>query len=279
VSGEPLRAGRIYVAPADHHLLVTPDRVVVAHGPKENNFRPSVDVLFRSAAYHYGSRAIGVVLSGMLSDGSSGLYAIRRLGGVAAVQDPEEALYGSMPVSALQRVDIDFALPAAEIGGMLQALVQQPVRAEPIDAADYRRDLKLDIDVASSDSAFERGLMTNAEPSRYTCPECHGVLFRIKEGKADRFRCHTGHGYSSAALLDELKENVETGLWTAVKSMQETCILLQEAAAQLRENGDDENSARMEAQASEIKERIDVVRNVALERAGLEDEAEERRSA
>jgi two-component system chemotaxis response regulator CheB len=260
--------------------MVREDQVMVTRGPKENKYRPSIDVLFRSAAYYYGSRAIGVVLSGMLSDGTSGLYAIRRLGGVAAVQDPDEALYGAMPVSALRRVDIDYALPAGDIGRLLEGLVREPPRPEPIDAADYRKDLKLDIDVASADSAFERGFMTTAEPSGYTCPECHGVLFRIKEGKVDRFRCHTGHGYTGSALLDELKETVEATLWTAVKSMQETCTLLNEAAAQLRENGDDENSADMAAQASEIKERIDAVRAIALERAGLHDgDSEEQRSA
>jgi two-component system chemotaxis response regulator CheB len=150
VDGTPLRAGRVYVAVADRHLMVSKDCVRVTRGPKENNYRPSIDVLFRSAAYHFGSRTIGVVLSGALSDGSMGLLSIRRLGGYAVIQDPEDASYSSMPMNALRKVDVDHALPATEIGLLLTGLVEQGPRGEPIDAANYRGELKLDIDMAAA---------------------------------------------------------------------------------------------------------------------------------
>ncbi|HET7158886.1 MAG TPA: chemotaxis protein CheB, partial [Burkholderiales bacterium] len=124
--GEPLRAGHIHVAAPDHHLLVSQNRLRVTRGPKENHFRPSADVLFRSAAYHFGERVIGVVLSGSLADGSSGLYSIKRMGGIAIIQDPEEALYKSMPLASLNRAAIDYALPAPEIGQLLGALAREP---------------------------------------------------------------------------------------------------------------------------------------------------------
>jgi two-component system chemotaxis response regulator CheB len=276
VSNAPLRAGRIYVAPPDHHLLADKDRVVVSRGPKENMFRPSIDVLFRSAAYHFGARAIGVVLSGLLADGSSGLYAIRRLGGIAVIQDPDEAVHSSMPLSALRRVDIDYALPVSELAQLLAGLVKEPPRREPLDAAHYRQELKLGIDISSSDSAFERGLMDFGEASTYTCPECHGVLFRVREGKTHRFRCHTGHGFTTGALIDELKEYTEAALWQAVKSLQESSALLMEAAAQLGENGEQDAADRMRLEAREIHDRLDTLRVIALERAGMKGQLLER---
>jgi two-component system chemotaxis response regulator CheB len=267
--GEALQRGRIYIASPDTHLLVDRDRVKVSKGPKENHFRPSVDVLFRSAAYHFGSRVVGVVLSGSLSDGSSGLFAIRRLGGIAIVQEPSEALYSSMPLNALRRVDIDYSLPVAQMGALLGELVQQPPRDEPAGSAQYRRDLKFEVDVSASDSAFERGIMEFGQPSNYTCPDCHGVLFRIREGKTDRFRCHTGHGFSSQALLDQLAESVEENLWTAVRSVQETLALLTEAAAKLTDSGDSDAAAALKEKADEVEKRLDSLRTLALDDAGL----------
>jgi two-component system chemotaxis response regulator CheB len=97
--GEEVRPGQVYIAPPDHHLLVELGRVLIKRGPKENRFRPSVDALFRSAAYAYGRRVIGIVLSGALDDGTSGLWTIKRLGGVAIVQQPEDACVPNMPRS------------------------------------------------------------------------------------------------------------------------------------------------------------------------------------
>jgi two-component system chemotaxis response regulator CheB len=273
VDGEPLEAGRIYVASPDRHLMVERDRVRVTRGPKENQFRPSVDVLFRSAAYYYGSGAIGVVLSGSLSDGSSGLWAIRRLGGIAVIQDPDEALYSSMPLNAMRRVDIDYALPAAEMGVLLTSLVAEPVRSEPLDAAHYREDLKLDIDVAAADSAIDRGIMEFAQPSVYTCPECHGVLFRIKEGRTDRFRCHTGHGFSTGALFTQMKEGAEAALWQAVKTLQESGALLAEVTGKMREVGDLETAEELAQKAAEVEARLQQLRELALVHGGLHDDA------
>jgi two-component system chemotaxis response regulator CheB len=271
--GDTLAPGRIYVAVADHHLAVDGERIVVTRGPKENRARPSVDVLFRSAAYHFGSRVIGVVMSGSLADGSSGLYAIKRLGGVAVIQAPDDAVYSSMPLNALRRVDIDYALPAADIGLLLTALVDQPAGAEPLDAEHYRQELKADIEISAADSPFEKGLMEQAEPSPYTCPECHGVLFRIKEGQTDRFRCHTGHGYSTGALVEHAAELVEATLWQALKTLQETSALLAESAARLRESGDEPGAHALAHKAEAISQRLEGLRALALERGGLNADA------
>lgn len=142
-------------------------------------------------------------------------------------------MYPSMPISAIARVNIDYTLPAREIGALLGALVREPAPAEPVGAEVYRRDLKVDVEVAASDSFFERGIMDYGEPSTYTCPACNGVLFRIQEGAADRFRCHTGHGFSTGSLLAKK----DPALWPGQKEpyrRRRVRLVVLRAVAQMR---------------------------------------------
>lgn len=129
--GEPIQPGKIYVAANDHHLLIEDDRVMVRRGPKENRFRPSIDALFRSAAYTYGPRVIGIVLSGLLNDGTSGLWTIKRLGGVAVIQQPEDAEFPQMPENVLEYVEVDHAVAASEMGSLLEKLTGEPSPKRP----------------------------------------------------------------------------------------------------------------------------------------------------
>jgi two-component system, chemotaxis family, protein-glutamate methylesterase/glutaminase len=120
LSGEPIQPGHIYVAPPDHHLFLEEGKIQLLRGPKENNVRPAIDPLFRSA----GSRVIGVILTGMLDDGTAGLLAVKMRGGLALIQDPGEAAYPQMPESAKRYVQIDYALPLSELGPTLVRLCQ-----------------------------------------------------------------------------------------------------------------------------------------------------------
>jgi two-component system chemotaxis response regulator CheB len=131
---ESIEAGRIYVAPPDHHLVVADGVFRLSAGPQENRYRPAIDVLFRSAARSWGARCIGVVLSGHLDDGTIGLVAIRRAGGIAVVQDPADAECPSMPRSALENAGADHCVPLAELGSLLQQLVLQNRRRPPMGA-------------------------------------------------------------------------------------------------------------------------------------------------
>jgi two-component system chemotaxis response regulator CheB len=119
-----IEAGTIYVAPPDRHLLIKPGRVTATSGPRENGHRPAVDPLFRSAAESYGRSVIGVILSGNLDDGTSGLAAIKRQGGTAIVQDPEDAVHNGMPLSAVNNVPVDFVLPLTDIGRKIVDLLE-----------------------------------------------------------------------------------------------------------------------------------------------------------
>jgi two-component system chemotaxis response regulator CheB len=259
-SGQKLTPGRIHVAIPDHHLLVNGDELLVTGSPKENHHRPSIDLLFRSAAYHYRSRAVGVVLSGALSDGSSGLFSIHRLGGVTVIQDPNEAPCSSMPLSALRRVDIDHTLRAKEIGAILADIVRQPPGAEPTGAESYRAALKDEVDIAAGKPPLETAIMNTLEPSPYTCPDCTGVLFRIKEGRQDRFRCHTGHGFSAAALWEECLESFEETHWLSIKAMQESLMLLTDGAGRAAAAGEQAAADALQTTVRELEERLEKLR-------------------
>lgn len=224
--GEDIVPGRIYVAPNDHHLLIEHDKVMVKKGPKENRFRPSIDALFRSAAYVFGSRVIGIILSGLLNDGTSGLWTVKRLGGVAIVQEPEDAEFPQMPESALEYVEPDHVVPASGMGPLLEQLVQEPAPEKFKFTEEELKRLKTEVVIATRDNAFEMGIMSMGQLTEFTCPECHGSLVRLVEGKLVRFRCHTGHAYTASSLLASITESVEEMLWQSMRGMEETTMLL-----------------------------------------------------
>lgn len=265
VDGETLRDGRIYVAPPDRHLLIEDHHIAVKRGPKENRFRPSVDALFRSAAYTFGERAIGVVLSGALDDGTSGLWSIKRLGGVTMVQDPADAQFDSMPVSALEQVEIDHIVPAGEMGRLISTLLAGPTAATSRQGDEQVRErLALETSISADGDAFAKGVTDLGDYTPFTCPECEGVLIRVKEGKNVRFRCHTGHGLSREALLYGVVEKVEMRYWDVMRSLEEAAMLLEEMGHTLDDNGQSRAAARFRDNASQAARQSRQVRDLVL---------------
>jgi two-component system chemotaxis response regulator CheB len=122
--GEPFKRGTIYLAPADHHLLVEQDVLRVTRGPKEHHARPAIDPLFRSAGHTYGRRVVGVVLSGSGHDGLAGLSVITQAGGLTLIQSPDEAIMPSMPKNARLGVHIDMALTIRQLPAVLDVLAR-----------------------------------------------------------------------------------------------------------------------------------------------------------
>ena len=235
--GEQIKPGLIYVAPPDHHLLLEGNRVLIKKGPEENRFRPSIDALFRSAAYVYGPRVIGIVLSGLLNDGTSGLWSVKRLGGVTIIQDPDDADYPSMPLNVTEYVDVDYTMPAAEMGSLLKKLTTEKASKKPKISKQEMDSLKMEVIISKQDNAFAMGIMNEGNLTPFTCPECHGVLVRLIEGKFIRFRCHTGHAYTASALLADLSKNVEETLWQAMRGLEETTLLLNQIGEHFRKQG------------------------------------------
>jgi two-component system, chemotaxis family, protein-glutamate methylesterase/glutaminase len=260
--GEQIRPGYIYVAPPDYHMIIEPGRVRLSRGPKENRFRPAVDPLFRSAAQVYGPRVVGIILSGALDDGTSGLWIIKKLGGTTVVQDPDDALLSSMPRNAMTYVKVDYSLPSTDIAALMVRLSTSKVRDYGECKVPERTESE--IRISKEDNSLKASVNQFGEPSVYTCPECHGVLMKLEEGGRLRFRCHTGHAYSSEALLASISEAVEDSVWNAVRSIQEKIMLLEHLSEHLRNTGDKRADEFM-LKAKEAQARSDLLRTVVFE--------------
>jgi two-component system, chemotaxis family, protein-glutamate methylesterase/glutaminase len=279
-----IRPGTIYVAPPDHHLLIDDGYMAVKRGPKENGFRPSIDALFRSAAYSHGPNAIGVVLSGALHDGASGLWSIKRLGGTAIVQDPYEAEYASMPRSALEYVEADYEVRSREIGALLTRLAhEQPEEEIRVgnDAADnLETRIAKEVQIATGTNLSYQGILELGEFTSYTCPECHGSLVRIVEGKLSRFRCHTGHGFTEHSLLENATKSAGEMIWQVTRSLQEIEMLLEHMGQHIRETGNHLRAEKFLEKAREIGKRASLFQEFAVEHERLStDNLEEEQSA
>ena len=268
-NGDKVRPGVIYVAPPDHHLLLEDDRVLVARGPKENRFRPSIDALFRSAAYTYGPRVIGVVLTGYLDDGTSGLWSVQRMGGLTVVQDPLDAQQPSMPSNALEFVAADHVVPLAQLGSLLVRLATEPAPAKPKRPADQLDLLKIELTIAKQGGGFELGIIDQGKLTPLTCPDCHGALTQLIEGKLIRYRCHTGHAYTVSALLSEVTESVESLLYQGMRGLEETTMILQTLGAQFTDNGQPEVAALFLRKADEAGRQARVVHASILKQEAL----------
>jgi two-component system chemotaxis response regulator CheB len=262
--GDPVKPGRIYVGPNDHHMLLERGYVRIAKGPKENRFRPAVDPLFRSAAYLYSTRVIGVVLSGALDDGTAGLWAIKLRGGTAVVQDPADAMHRSMPLNALDNVEVDYKLPAADIGALLGRITREPAAPEPLTVAQEREKMEAEVKIAREVDARVANVLQFGELSPFTCPECHGVLSMYRDGRIIRFRCHTGHALSAGTLLESAGEQVEERLMDAVRALDETIMLLNSLGAEFAKRGDSAAADQCFNRARGAFERSRPIRQAAL---------------
>ncbi len=251
--------GRILVAPPDHHLLVADGHVTLSRGPRENGHRPSVDVLFRSAARAAGPRVIGVVLSGTLDDGTAGLVAIRERGGLSVVQDPDDAAYPGMPLSAVEGDSPDAVLPLDEIPELLRALV-----GSRVDHPDREVSELMDVEVAMA--VPEDDALNSAErpgvPSGFACPDCHGVLFEIDEGHMRRFRCRVGHAWSANSLAAQQAAAVEGALWTALRALEEKAALADRMARSADARGHVMTAATFAEQALEARDSAIALRDL-----------------
>lgn len=259
--GEPVAAGRVYVAPADAHLLVIEGRIRLGQGPRENLSRPAIDPLFRSAAVCFGPRVVGVVLSGMLDDGAAGLASIRRCGGIAIVQDPVDADYDDMPRNAIAATSVDEIAIAADIAAVLQRAVRQPAGA----VRDVPRDLALEVDIALGGRSDFARMIEIADTVPMTCPTCAGVLSEIREGPPLRYRCQTGHGFSAKMLEQRQQSAVDEALRVALRIIDERTALVTRMGIDAAQTGR-LGSAEMYAQrAAEYRGYAEVIRKAVLE--------------
>jgi len=263
--GDIIEPGKIYVAVNDHHLIVEEGKVRVKRGPKENRFRPSIDALFRSAAYIYGSRVIGIILSGVLNDGVSGLWTIQQQGGIVIVQDPNDAEQPQLPENSLEYVKADYTLSAIDMGPILIGLVGEPAPQRNKFTPKELKRLEMEVIIATKGNAFEMGIMEMGEFTPFTCPQCHGALVRLVEGKFIRFRCHTGHAYTASSLLAELSEVVESQLWQTMRGLEEMDMLLSSIGDHYKEMGNIQAAELFYHKATESGKRAQLIHDSVFE--------------
>ena len=259
VGGDRLTPGEVLVARPDHHLAVHDSTVLLTRGPRENGHRPSVDVLFRTAARAAGARVIGVVMSGVLDDGTAGLAAIHERGGVVVVQDPEDALYPDMPSHAIEHVAVDHVAFAKDVGPLLEKLC-----AEDVEAAERSPSSLMEIEtgLAMMDDAAINDPERPGRPSGFSCPDCAGTLFEIREGELIRYRCRVGHAWSAESLLGEQALQLDGALWMALRGLEEKAALARELAGRARQRHSYLTAVRFDEQADEATQAATLIRTM-----------------
>ncbi|WP_447990730.1 chemotaxis protein CheB [Achromobacter spanius] len=231
VDGEPFAHGVVYVAPPDRHLILQHDTTVLTRGPKENFTRPAADPLFRSAAMHYGARVVGIVLTGRLDDGAAGLKLVKACGGVAIVQNPADSVAQDMPANAIAAVPSALVLPLRQIGQAMASAVEASIPLNSVATGSPSDILRAEARMTETGQSSASVLERIGHQAGLTCPECGGAIWRVDTGLPVRYRCHTGHAFSSVSLHAAHAEKVDDALWSAARLLRERIILAGEEIA------------------------------------------------
>ena len=270
--GEKIEPRQIYLAPPRRHLLLGDDqRLELGHGPRENNARPAIDPMFRSIALCCGSRAIGVVLSGMLGDGAAGLLALKRSGGLTVVQEPSDAAFSEMPLNAVRRAPPDHIVTLAALPALLKKLVLQPA-GNPV-PADGR--LRFEVEIARSGRTNMSEMDRIGRRSVLACPDCHGVMWEIDDGELVRYRCHVGHAYTAEGMRYAIDENLARALASALRALDERIAVAEKLRDGAIESQHTRSVAWWQRRIDETRREADIIREsilrmeqVASEKAG-----------
>lgn len=240
----------IYVAPPSRHMLLTVAGLRVVFGPRENRARPAIDPLFRTAAVHFRSRVIGVILTGLLDDGAAGLLAVKRCGGLTVAQSPADAAYGDMPRHAIEAVGVDHQGTVEDIGALLRETAGQSAPDPPVVPEELQLEARLN-ERAMEDANWKQ---LPSRPAPYTCPECGGSLREIEDDRLHRYRCHVGHAYRREAVLQSQEDGIEAALWVAMRTLDERARMLQKMARDESDRGHHQSASEYEERACETRE-------------------------
>lgn len=256
--GEAIQQGQVYVAPPGNHMLVEPGYVRLHKGPIENRHRPAVDPLFRSAAVAYRSRVIGVVLTGFLDDGASGLLAVKRCGGLAIAQDPADAKYPDMPTAAVAAVEVDHQLPIYKMASEINRFVQESAPT----ADDVPADIAMEARISGRTMSDIRKEQKIGHLVPMSCPECSGPLWQMDTGSVRRYRCHVGHGFTAKALMATQDSALEQALWAAMRTMEERANLAKTMARDEMEKGRYKSAEVYKERAQNSKSHAQTIRDL-----------------
>jgi two-component system chemotaxis response regulator CheB len=257
VDGEPIRKGRIYIAPPNRHLLLDGERLSLGQGPRENNARPAIDPMLRSAAVCCSARTIGVVLTGTMGDGASGLWAVRQAGGISVVQDPKDAAFSEMPLTALSRAKPEHVASLTEMPGLLVRLAHEPAGLpRPLP-----RSIRYEVEIARSGNSSMNGMDEIGRRSVLGCPDCGGVMWEIDEGEMPRYRCHVGHTYTAEVMSLALDESLRRALASALRALDERVALARKLYQQAWNGGHRLLAENWADKVKEFENEMDVIRS------------------
>jgi len=248
---DPIEPGTIYLAVPDAHLLVKDKNILLGHGPPENRFRPSIDVLFRSIAVDFGERSIGIILTGFLNDGTVGMNTIKQSGGYTIVQDPNEAEYPDMPLSVLETMEADHCV---SLKGMGDAILQITKTAK-VKGVTPPEVVVLESKLSEKAATSIEKVSQLGNKTIYACPDCGGGLWQIDK-PSKHFRCHIGHSYTEKDLLYKQSESIEHTLWVSVRMMEERRLLLLKNATSYNEKGLQKLSEQYSERAEQMQTHI-----------------------
>lgn len=241
---EEIRPGHIYIAPPDCHLVIEHGHMHLSNGPKEQHYRPCINVSLRSAALSYGERAVGVVLTGELDDGTAGLWELKRRGGVAVVQNPERADFPSMPLSALREVEADYVIDLDGMGALLCGLATEegPTKRTEVEGTTMESRL---VDL--------------------TCPDCQGNIWEVTRGNTKEYKCRVGHTFSPKSMLSQQFAAQEKALYGAIVALEEGASL----ASRLANEFDPPVRDALRKEAKENEEGAAAIRKLLTERSSF----------
>lgn len=260
-NGAVIKKDNIYIARPNQHLLVKNNQFILGGGPEENRFRPSIDVLFRSAAVSYSSHAIGIILSGMLDDGTSGMWAIKRSGGSCVVQNPNQAEYPDMVLSVINNMEVDHVADIEEMGTLIaEILKHKKGRKKPVP-----REVILESKIAETTAVGIQDIEKIGDTSVFACPDCGGNLWSVKGDLIKRYRCHIGHAYTERDLVIKQAETASTTLWIALRMMEERKHLLKKMEVDYAKKGYKSLSANNVEKQDEMQRHIDELKKILFD--------------
>ena len=261
VNGAPIKKDNIYIARPNQHLLVKDNKFILGAGPEENRFRPSIDVLFRSAAVAYSSHAIGIILSGMLDDGTSGMWAVKRSGGICVVQDPNQAEYPDMPLSVINNMEVDHVATLEEIGPLIAEIIKHTKGSKKT----VPKEVVLESRIAETTAVSIDTIEKLADTSVFACPDCGGNLWAMKGDIVKRYRCHIGHAYTERDLVIKQAETASTTLWVALRMMEERKHLLRKMEVDYAKKGYKSLSSNHVEKQDEMQRHVDTLKNILFD--------------
>lgn len=262
-----IKRSTIYFAHPNKHLILKEKKVACGSGPRENRWRPSIDVLFRSAAAAFDGHTIGIVLTGMLDDGTAGMSAIKRCGGTCIVQDPNEAEYPDMPLSVMKEVEVDYCVSLEQMGAVIADILVSKDVVNTIIPPDIIKEVA----IAESGAATLDDLEQLGEQTVFSCPDCGGVLFEIKNGQPARYKCHTGHTYSLNTLLAKKNKNMESSLWVALRILEERKKLLKQLVDKNAKRGFHRTVSDYSEKIDQLQQHVNTLKEVLFDTQTEED--------